>query len=255
MKAFNENEISRSIIASYGKRLVDAVESDVLVAGGGPAGLVAASELARSGFKVSLVEKRLAPGGGIWGGGMGMNRVVVQPEALGVLDTFGIRYEKAEGDLYQADAVELASGLIFKALQDGVMIFNLLTVEDICIRNEQVTGCVVNRTTIAGVLPVDPIMFSARCVLDGTGHDMNLVEYVRKRKELDQPVVGEGAMDAFAGEQFVVDNVCEIYPGLWVAGMSVCAALGGPRMGPVFGGMLLSGKRASGLIAEKLRTE
>jgi thiamine thiazole synthase len=45
--------------------------------------------------------------------------------------------------------------------------------------------------------------------------------------------------------------VAEAYPGLWVAGMAVCATFGGPRMGPIFGGMLLSGKRVAELILEK----
>jgi thiamine thiazole synthase len=56
-------------------------------------------------------------------------------------------------------------------------------------------------------------------------------------------------MDAASGESFVVENVREVFPGLWVAGMSVAACLGGPRMGPVFGGMILSGKRAAELVA------
>lgn len=33
------------------------------------------------GFKVTILEKRLAPGGGIWGGGMGMPDVVVESAA------------------------------------------------------------------------------------------------------------------------------------------------------------------------------
>jgi len=35
--------------------------------------------------------------------------------------------------------------------------------------------------------------------------------------------------------------------------MSVCSAYGGPRMGPIFGGMLLSGKKAAEMICEKLK--
>jgi ribulose 1,5-bisphosphate synthetase/thiazole synthase len=34
--------------------------------------------------------------------------------------------------------------------------------------------------------------------------------------------------------------------------MSVSAALGGPRMGPIFGGMLLSGRNVAARISESL---
>jgi len=63
----------------------------------------------------------------------------------------------------------------------------------------------------------------------------------------------EGPLDADSAEQFVADRVCEVFPGLWVSGMSLCATLGGPRMGPIFGGMLLSGQRLAQLITAALR--
>ena len=59
-------------------------------------------------------------------------------------------------------------------------------------------------------------------------------------------------MDATAGESFVVDRAGEVFPGLWISGMSVSATLGGPRMGPIFGGMLLSGKRVAEAIITAL---
>jgi sulfide-dependent adenosine diphosphate thiazole synthase len=57
-------------------------------------------------------------------------------------------------------------------------------------------------------------------------------------------------MDAAAGEQFVVDHTVELYRGLWTTRMSVCATMGGPRMGPIFGGMLLSGERVAALLTQ-----
>jgi thiamine thiazole synthase len=40
-----------------------------------------------------------------------------------------------------------------------------------------------------------------------------------------------------------------------VVGMAANNAYGGPRMRPIFGGRLLSGKKAAEMIIEKLRRE
>ena len=54
----------------------------IAIVGGGPSALVAAHDLAKAGFKVAIFERKLAPGGGTWGGAMLFNEVVVQSEAL-----------------------------------------------------------------------------------------------------------------------------------------------------------------------------
>jgi len=59
-------------------------------------------------------------------------------------------------------------------------------------------------------------------------------------------------MDADMGEMHTVENTRECFPGLYVSGMAANAVYGGYRMGPVFGGMLLSGKKAATLILENL---
>jgi thiamine thiazole synthase len=46
-----------------------------------------------------------------------------------------------------------------------------------------------------------------------------------------------------------------VFPGLFVAGMAANATFGGPRMGPIFGGMLLSGEKVAMLIKERLEAE
>ena len=256
MATFDETQISKAIASTYYQKVLDRIVSDVLIVGGGPAGLVAGIRLAKQGSKVTLVEKRLSPGGGIWGGGMGMNEVVFQEEALPILEEMDIRRQRREDGLYTTDAVELAAGLCFKAVQAGVALLNLVTLEDVCVRGGRVVGAVVNRTGISGVYHVDPLTFSAKAVLDGTGHEAVVVQTLRRRKLLPDLPAGEppmeGPMDAASGEAFVVDKTGEVYPGLWVAGMSVCATFGGPRMGPIFGGMLLSGARVAGLISTTL---
>jgi len=42
-----------------------------------------------------------------------------------------------------------------------------------------------------------------------------------------------------------VENTREVFPGLFVSGMAANESYGGYRMGPVFGGMLLSGRKAA----------
>lgn len=256
MAMFNDTQISKAIANAYHEKMLDRIVSDVLIVGAGPAGLMAGFRLARAGRSVTIVEKKLSAGGGIWGGGMGMNDVAVQEEAIPILREIGVRHERRQEGLFMVDAVELASGLCFKAIQSGVVLLNLVTLEDVSVQKGRVTGAVVNRTGISGVYHVDPLTFSAKATLDATGHEAVVVEHLRRRRILpDFPAGGppmEGPMDAASGEAFVVEKTGEVYPGLWVSGMSVCAMFGGPRMGPIFGGMLLSGKRVAELIATAL---
>ena len=68
MREFDETQITKVIMDSYHEKLSGRIVSDVLIVGAGPAGLTASFHLTKQGFKVTLVEKNLSPGGGIWGG-------------------------------------------------------------------------------------------------------------------------------------------------------------------------------------------
>jgi thiazole biosynthesis enzyme len=243
--------ISRAILDAHYLKLSRCLDSDVLIVGGGPAGLVAAAHLAAQHRRVVILERQLSPGGGIWGGGMAMNDVVVQAEATHLLTAIGLTPRPVGHDLYTVDAVALASALISSAVQAGAVLLNLTFMEDVCLRDGLVDGLVVNRTRIGDVLPVDPIVFRSKAVIDTTGHEAAVVEKLRKRHLLPPEVslAGEQPMHAEAGERFVVERTAQVMPGLFVAGMSVCATFGGPRMGPIFGGMLLSGEKVARLVA------
>lgn len=246
--------ISRAITESYMKDLLDNLEVDVAVVGGGPAGITAGYYLAKQGIKTALFEKKLSIGGGMWGGGMMFNKIVVQPEGKVILDEFGVSTSEFQPGYFVADAVEATSTLCSRAVKAGVKIFNLISVEDVMIRdNSRVTGLVLNWTAVdmAG-LHVDPMTMRARIVIDATGHDTEICHIVARKSDVGMEIRGERSMWAEVAEQEIFDNTREVFPGLLVAGMAANAVSGSPRMGPIFGGMLISGKKSAATAVELL---
>ncbi len=246
-----EIEVSKAIIEKYFNNLLDRLENDVVIVGAGPAGLMAAYYLAKANVKTTVLEKKLSVGGGIWGGASGYNQVVF--EETDILDELGVTTEK-QGKLYCANSIEFASALAYNAKKAGAEIFNLMQVEDIIIKKEAVEGVVINGTPILmSSLHVDPYCIAAKYTIDSTGHPAEVVNMLKDRKPDILPRIREGFMDVDSGERGVVEKAGEIYPGLFVAGMSVCAVYNLPRMGPIFGGMLKSGKKVAEQLIKKLK--
>jgi sulfide-dependent adenosine diphosphate thiazole synthase len=251
--------ITQAIIERYIEKLLDHLDVDVAIVGGGPSGLTPAWLLARQGWKVALFERKLSIGGGMWGGGMMFNELVVQEEARSLLEEIGVRLRPAFEGYYTADAIEAVTTLASKTVKAGAAIFNCISAEDVMVRENQVCGLVLSWTPveIAG-LHVDPLTIRAKCVVDATGHDIEVVKvFLRKNQPatLQTPsggIGGERSMWADKGERETVAETREIYPGLFVSGMAVTASCGTNRMGPIFGGMFLSGKKVAELIHERL---
>ena len=251
--------ISRAIMESYFHEFLDYMDVDVAIVGAGPSGLAAAYYLTRIGKKVVIYERRLSIGGGMWGGGMMFNRIVVQSAARHILDEFGIRYGQFRDDYFVADSVEAVSTMCSKTVKSGARIFNLITVEDVMIRaNNIITGLVLNWSAVdIAKLHVDPLTIRSKYVIDATGHAAEVCNIIvrkigQKLNTASGGIDGEKPMWAEIAEQEVVNATREVYPGLFVTGMAANAVYGLPRMGPIFGGMLLSGKKAAELIVEKM---
>jgi len=254
----DEIRITRLIVDGYAKKLSEVADVDVAVAGGGPAGLTAAYYLAEGGYQVALFERKLSVGGGMWGGGMMFNEIIVQDAGKAILDEMGIQCEDVGDGYWRADAVHAVAALTYKATCAGARIMNCISVEDVMLQEGRVTGLVIewSAVEVAG-LHVDPLTIRARAVIEATGHPAEVATVLvnKARVKLSTPsggLEGERPMDATRGEQAIVENTREIYPGLYVAGMACNAVFGGPRMGPIFGGMLLSGRKVAELIAADL---
>ncbi|MDH7500536.1 MAG: sulfide-dependent adenosine diphosphate thiazole synthase [candidate division NC10 bacterium] len=248
--------ITQTIVDRFYKKFLDHLEMDVANVGGGPSGLVAGYFLAKAGKKVTLYERRLSVGGGMWGGGMLFNEIVVQEAALRILQEFGVRYHQYQENYYASDSIEAVSVLTCKSVQAGLTIFNCMSAEDVLMRPDRVMGLVLNWSPVemAG-LHVDPLCVRSQFVIDATGHAAEVVQVVQKKVpgRLRTPsgqIEGEQSMWSERAETLTLENTKEVFPGLYVTGMAANATFGGPRMGPIFGGMLLSGEK----VAKELLT-
>lgn len=253
-----EQIVSAGIVDSYFNKLKENLSVDVAIGGGGPSGIVASYYLAKKGFKVALFERKLAPGGGMWGGAMMFNEIVIQKEALPVLDEFNIAYKHYEEDYYTLDSVHATSALIYHATSAGVKMFNCTSVEDVVFQDNKVSGIVLNWAPVHRErMHVDPLIIMAKAVVDGTGHDCDIARTLERKNNIQLntetgKVMGERSLSVDVAERTTVENTKEIFPGLYVSGMASNGVSGGFRMGPIFGGMLLSGKKVADLIAENL---
>ena len=109
-----ETQVSRGIVSTYFEKLQRNLDIDVAIVGGGPSGIVAAYYLAKAGMRVAQFDRKLSPGGGMWGGAMMFNQIVVQEESLDIVRDFDINVEKFEDGLYTIDSVESTSALLYK---------------------------------------------------------------------------------------------------------------------------------------------
>jgi thiazole biosynthesis enzyme len=251
-----EGDVTRAIVSSYLQQFQECIESDVVIVGGGPSGLIAGSELAKNGLKVVIIERNNYLGGGFWIGGYFMNKLTVREPAQEVLDELGVPYEKAQDGLYVADAPHACARAIAAAYDAGVKILNLTLLEDIILHeNNRVAGVVINWAPIAHlpkeVAALDPVLLESRVVIDATGHDAVVLKKLEKRGLLK--LAGEGALWINKSEDAVVEHTGEVHPGLVVTGMAVGAVYGLHRMGPTFGAMLLSGKKAADVTLEIIK--
>ena len=250
-----EKDVTRAIVTEFAREFEEYVESDCIIIGAGPSGLMAGRNLGRAGKKVLIVERNNYLGGGFWIGGYLMNKVTVRHPAERILDELGIPYKEVTEGLLVADGPHACSKLIASACDAGVKFANMTKFDDLVLREDgRVAGAVINWTPISAlpreITCVDPVAIESKILLDATGHEAEVVRKLEERGMIKTK--GFGAMWVEKSEDLIVEHTGEVHPGLIVSGMAVSTVYGLPRMGPTFGGMLLSGEKAAEIILEKL---
>jgi sulfide-dependent adenosine diphosphate thiazole synthase len=250
-----EKDITRTIVAMFGETMADYADSDVIIIGAGPSGLTAGMELGKLGVKSLIIEQNNYLGGGYWVGGYMMNPVTVRAPAQKIWDELGVPYRKVNEGLYATWGPHACSKLIAAACDAGVRFLQLSKFDDLVLKNGRVSGVVINWMPVSAlprnVTCVDPIALESKIVIDASGHDSVAVKRLMDRGYIKWK--GMEPMWVNGGEDLVVERTGEVFPGLIISGMSVTETHGLARMGPTFGSMLLSGKKAAKIAVEKLR--
>ena len=143
-----ERDITRQIAREYYKEFDQLIESDVIIVGAGPSGLLCAHDLAAMGFRTLLIEQSLALGGGFWSGGYLMNKATICEPANEILDELGVpckQIKECEG-MFMVDPPHATGALIAAAYNAGAKIMNLTRVLDLIIRQRDCS----RRSVVAG---------------------------------------------------------------------------------------------------------
>lgn len=260
MKTFapiSENQITSAIIKDFAEGFLNNLDSEVIIVGSGPSGLMAARELAKDGIRVLAIESNNYLGGGFWIGGFLMNTLTFRAPAQEILQEIGIPYRETEPGLFISSGPYACSKLIASCCESGVKFLNMTKFDDVIIKDSRVSGVVINWTPVSAlprqITCVDPVAIETKLVIDATGHDASVATALERRGLIKTN--GFGPMDVAGSEDLVVEHTKEVYPGLIVCGMSVATVFGLPRMGPTFGGMLLSGRKAAEIAKNMLVKE
>jgi thiamine thiazole synthase len=254
-KSITESEITKAIVSNFAEDMKRFAKTDVIVVGGGPSGLMAAREIAKQNINVLVIERNNYLGGGFWIGGYLMNTITIRAPGQDILNELNIPYNEFKTNLYTTCGPHACSKLIASTCDTGVKILNMTSFDDVILKDNRVSGVVVNWTPVSSlprqITCVDPIALESKLIIDATGHDAVVVKKLEERGVINK-LPGHGSMWVEKSEDLVVEKTGVVHPGLVVVGMAVSTTYGLPRMGPTFGAMLYSGKKGGSIALNHL---
>lgn len=223
------------------------VSSDVIIIGGGPAGLMAALDLAKVELKILVIESNDHAGGSLWASDLLISASMHNERVREVLDEIKIPYKEGKGGLSVASGPNATSKLVSATCDAGVKILNMAKFNDLIYADKKVEGVIVDwspRLSLRqGINTVVAASLKCQMVIDATGAGANVCRALIK-KGIVTPKKYEKA-DIRASEEFLLENSGQIYPGLAVAGMAAATVYGIRQGGLTLCSMLLSGRKAA----------
>ncbi|MDD5595498.1 MAG: FAD-binding protein, partial [Candidatus Omnitrophica bacterium] len=158
---------------------------DAIIVGAGPAGLMAAIDLAKSDLKVLVVESNACAGGRLWLSDFLISSPVFMPQFREILDELEIPYKKGKNGLSVNAGPGFSSRLILAACDVGVKILNLAEFQDLIYLEDKIKGIVVNwkpRLSLKeGVAAEVSLSLNSQIVADTTGTNAAVYQSLRKK--------------------------------------------------------------------------
>ncbi|XP_039119799.1 LOW QUALITY PROTEIN: thiamine thiazole synthase 2, chloroplastic-like [Dioscorea cayenensis subsp. rotundata] len=256
-----ESIVAREMTRRYMTDMISHADTDVVIVGAGSAGLSCAYELSKDpSVRVAIVEQSVSPGGGAWLGGQLFSAMIVRKPAHLFLDELQIPYDEQENYVVIKHAALFTSTILSQILaRPNVKLFNAVAAEDLIVKEGRVAGVVTNWALVSMNHDMqscmDPNVMEAKVVVSSCGHDGPFgATGVKRLKSIGMidSVPGMKALDMNTAEDAIVRLTREIVPGMIVTGMEVAEIDGAPRMGPTFGAMMISGKKAAQLALKAL---
>lgn len=244
---FLELETSGKINDELMGWLKDYTVCDVIIAGAGPAGLMAAFELAKLDLKILVIDRNNYIGGRLWVNNIFTRSSLFKEPLREILDELKAPYKKNALGFCFAKGLNTCSKLISLLHDKNVRILNMARFDGLIYIDEEVRGVEINYSQQLTMQEKTEVSSGAalKChmVVDATGVDAHVYQVFKGKNIMDPRTFDQ--TDNPDSEELLVEKTGRVYPGLAAAGMAVATIYGIPQRGLTLGSILLSGKRAA----------